>query len=142
MKVGDVTLTQPLNVLIDPRVAQDGVTVADLVEQFEHSLRMLEMVEGVNQLVSRVRDAQTRLEGATGAAADTLQAVEAIAARLLTAPVRYAKPGLQAHISYLNRLSNRAEQKIGRDVLERYESLNRELAAIRDEVNRVLGSGR
>jgi hypothetical protein len=44
--------------LIDPRVAADGVTVADLQEQFEHNMRMRELVSGVNQLATRVREAQ------------------------------------------------------------------------------------
>ena len=42
LKVGDVTLTQPFNVLIDPRVAEDGVTIADLQEQFAHNMRVRE----------------------------------------------------------------------------------------------------
>ena len=39
--------------LIDPRVAADGVTLADLQEQFEHNMRMRELVSGVNQLVTQ-----------------------------------------------------------------------------------------
>ena len=39
-----MALTQPFTVLIDPNVAADGVTVADLKEQFEHNLRMRELV--------------------------------------------------------------------------------------------------
>ena len=60
LKSGSVTLTQPLNVLIDPRVAADGVTVADLQEQFEHNMRMRALVTEVNQLVTRVREAQNK----------------------------------------------------------------------------------
>ena len=137
--VGTTKLTQPFNVLIDPRIAADGVTVADLVEQFEHNLRMREMVSIANQLRSRVRDARDRLQDATGTAADTLKALDAIAAKLETEPVRYGKPGLIAQISYLNGIGNSADQKIGRDVLARYEVLSRELEAIRREVEQVLG---
>jgi hypothetical protein len=63
LKTGAVTLTEALTVLIDPRVAEDGVTVADLQEQFEHNMRMRELVTSVNQLVTRVRDGQTKLRG-------------------------------------------------------------------------------
>jgi hypothetical protein len=142
MTVGSTTLTQGLNVLIDPRVAADGVTADDLVEQFEHNMRMREMVNSVNQLVARVQEAQTRLRGETGASAErTLRAVDAIAAVLLTEPVRYGKPGLQAQISYLNGIGSRSDQKIGREVLQRYEMLSEELAAVQAEVARVLGPG-
>jgi hypothetical protein len=130
---------QPLNVLIDPRVAEDGVTVADLQEQFEHNMRMREMVASVNQLVARIRDAQTKLRNASTTDSEALNRVNAIAARLLTEPVRYSKPGLQAHITYLASMTANVDQKIGRDAIERYAMLKKELDAIRAEVDRLLG---
>jgi hypothetical protein len=66
--------------------------------------------------------------------------LDAIAAKLLTEPVRYAKPGLQAHITYLASMTANVDQKIGRDAIERYEVLRKELDALRVEVDRVLGS--
>ena len=62
-----------------------------------------------------------------------------IAAKLLTEPVRYGKPGLQAHITYLAGMTADVDQKIGRDAIERYEVLRKELETIRAEVDRVLG---
>jgi hypothetical protein len=70
-------------VLIDPRVAEDGVTVADLQEQFEHNMRMRELVTGVNQLVTRVRDAQTKLRNAATPDSEMSTKVSALAAKLL-----------------------------------------------------------
>lgn len=131
--------TEPFELLIDPRVAEDGVTAADLAEQYTHNLRTRELVAGVNDLVSRVRDAQAKLRGAAAADARRTKAVDAIAATLLTEPVRYGKPGLQAHISYLAGMTTGVDQKIGRDAIERYEVLRRELDAIRTEVDRLLG---
>jgi hypothetical protein len=130
---------QPFNVLIDPRVAEDGVTVADLQEQFEHNMRMRILITSVNELAARVRDAQTKLRNAPTNDGDTLNRVNAIAAKLLTEPVRYGKPGLQAHITYLAGMTANIDQKIGRDAIERYEVLRKELEAVRADVNRVLG---
>jgi len=132
-------LTQPLTVRIDPRVAAEGVTVADLTEQFEHNLRMRELVTQAGRAAARVQGALARLKGATGAAADTLARVQVIAGRLLTEPVRYGKPGLQAHITYLNGMTNGADQKIGRDAIARYEVLRQEFETLRAELDRVLG---
>lgn len=140
LKVGDRTLTISFNVLIDPRVAAEGVTVADLQEQFDHNVRMRAMAEEVNRLVQRVRQAQQRLQNATGPAADTASAVAAVAAKLITEPVRYGKPGIQAHITYLAGMTNGADMKIGRDAIERYAVLRRELDAVSAEVDRVLGA--
>jgi hypothetical protein len=139
LKIGTTALTESFNVLIDPRVAEDGVTVADLQEQFEHNMRMRELVNSVNQLVTRVREAQTKMRTASTADGDAVNRLSEIAAKLLTEPVRYGKPGLQAHITYLAGMTANVDQKIGRDAIERYEVLRKELDAIRAEVDRVLG---
>jgi photosystem II stability/assembly factor-like uncharacterized protein len=142
LKAGDATETSTFTVLIDPRVAAGGVTVADLKEQFDHNMRMRDLVTAANQLVTRVRDAQARVRGASGADAETAKHLDAIAAKLLTEPVRYSKPGLQAHISYLASMTANVDQKIGRDAIERYDVLKKELDAIRTELDRTLGSVR
>lgn len=139
VKVGEKTLTESFNVLIDPRVAEDGVTVSDLQEQFEHNMRVRQLVTDVNQLVARVREAQTKLRAASTGNGENAAVLNAIAAKLLTEPVRYGKPGLQAHINYLASMTANVDQKIGRDAIERYEVLRKELDAIRAEVDRALG---
>jgi photosystem II stability/assembly factor-like uncharacterized protein len=139
LTVGETVRSVPLTVLIDPRVSQSGTTAADLREQFEHNLRMRGLVSDVNRVVARVQTAQNRLRGGSGAAADTLTKVQAIAAKLLNEPVRYGKPGLQAHINYLNGMTNAVDQKIGRDAIARYQALRLELAALQIELDRVLG---
>ncbi len=63
LTVGSTTLTQPLTVLIDPRLADEGLTAADLQEQFEHNMTMRAMVEEVNALARRVEAALERLAG-------------------------------------------------------------------------------
>jgi photosystem II stability/assembly factor-like uncharacterized protein len=136
LKSGLVRLTQPLNVLIDPRVAADDVTLADLQEQFEHNMRMRELVNEVNELVSRVRSAQNKLRDNPGSDA-VFAALNAISSKLLTEPVRYGKPGLQAHITYLANMTANVDQKIGRDALERYAALKKELDELRAEVDRL-----
>ncbi|HEY6216816.1 MAG TPA: hypothetical protein VIW74_09110, partial [Pyrinomonadaceae bacterium] len=140
LKSGIETFTQPLNVLIDPRVAADGVSVADLQEQFEHNMRMRELVSGVNQLATRVREAQDKLLKSATVDPTTLNRVNAIASKLLTEPVRYGKPGLQAHVIYLAGMTANVDQKIGSDAIERYAVLKKEFEALRAEVDQVLGS--
>jgi photosystem II stability/assembly factor-like uncharacterized protein len=139
LTVGAAVQTQPFTVLIDPNVAADGVTAADLKEQFDHNVRTRQLVADVGQLVARVREAQIRLRSATGADAGKAEQIEAIAAKLLTEPVRYGKPGLQEHVTYLSGMTTGADQKIGRDAVERYNTLRKELDAIRADLDRVLG---
>jgi hypothetical protein len=142
LKVDDTTLTQPFNVLMDPRIAEEGITVDDLKEQFDHNARMQELVASANQTVARVQEAQKKLRGATDTDAETAKRVEAIAEKLITAPIRYSKPGLRDHITYLARMTSGVDQKVGRDAFERYEVLKKELEAIVAELNQLLGPGR
>ena len=137
LRVNDRALTQPFTVLIDPNVAADGVTVADLKEQFEHNLRVRDLVTSVNQTIGRLREAQGRFKDSQDA--EKAKQVEMISGKLLTQPVRYGRPGLQAHITYLASMTSRGDQKIGRDAVERYAELKKELDAVNAELSRVLG---
>ena len=133
------TETQPLVVKADPRVTRDGVTLADMREQFDHNMRMRDLVTDVNLAVARIRETRTRLKDATGPAADTLQRLSVIAAKLETPPVRYSKPELQGNITYLYGMTNDADQKIGRDAVERYHTLRTQLDAQLAELGKLLG---
>jgi len=132
--------TVPLTVEIDPRLAAEGYTAADLQEQYAHNLRMRNMVTEVNALIARARQAETRLAAAGASAADTLAQVRSVLhGQLLTQPVRYGKPGLQAHIQYLSGMTMRADQKVGRDALERADVLRKELDAATAAIDRAIG---
>jgi photosystem II stability/assembly factor-like uncharacterized protein len=138
LKVADKTLTRGFNVLIDPRVSADGVTIADLQEQFEHNLRVRGLVNDMTRLAARVREAQKNSTAAAGNG-ETKTRLNAIAAKLFTEPVRYGKPGLQAHITYLAGMTANVDQRIGRDAIERYAVLKKEFDAIRAEIDSLLG---
>jgi hypothetical protein len=133
--------TQPLLVRVDPRATRDGITPAVLREQFVHNLRARDMVSETNRLVARVRAARTRLNGAPPGTVqqDSLKLLQALEAKLLTPPVRYSRPGLQAHIQYLYGLTTQADQKVGRDAVERLQVLRRELDAVQAEARRLIG---
>jgi hypothetical protein len=51
--------------------------------------------------------------------------------------VRYNKPGLVAHITYLARMTTGVDQKIGRDAIERYQVLKREIETLRADADRA-----
>jgi len=133
------SMTQPLSVRIDPRNEKDGVTLADLREQFQHNVRVRDLVTEVNQLVANVEAARQRLRTAGGAAADTLRRLDDLRAKLVTPSVRYSKPELQAHIQYLYSLTTQADQKVGRDAIDRYQVLRKELDQRQAEARSLLG---
>jgi hypothetical protein len=64
---------------------------------------------------------------ATGAARDSVDSIERA---FLTPPVRYSRPGLHAQITYLYGATTGVDQKIGRDAVERYRTLRKEMDAV------------
>jgi hypothetical protein len=80
---------------------------------------------------------QAAKKGATG---QTLQQLTALERLLVAEPVRYGRPGLQTQITYLYGLTTQADQRIGRDAVERYQTLRGELDAAQAEARAVQGS--
>jgi len=139
MTMGGWTDTQPITLKMDPRLAIGGVTVADLKEQYEHNNKMRDMVAEMNRVANRVRQARTRLRAA--GPSDSLSKVEAIGVTIFGAGegIRYGQPGLQTQISYLAGMTGRVDQRIGRDAIDRYLVLRKELDAVEARVTAVLG---
>jgi photosystem II stability/assembly factor-like uncharacterized protein len=132
------TFVQSLTVVEDPRVTKSGVTTEDLREQFEHNLRVIALVSDVNRMVARVRAAQASLRG-NPADAEKLAKVNELASHLITPSIRYSKPELQTHITYLYSVTTGTDQKIGQDAVERYAELKKELDQRMAELNAILG---
>jgi len=138
MTDGTWTSTQPLTIIEDPRIATAGVTLADLRQQFEHNMRVRDLVSEVNQLVARVRAAEESLKGKP-ADAGRLDGIYSLASHLITPSIRYSKPELQTHITYLYQMTNSADQKIGADAVERYRELHKELDQRKAEAEKLIG---
>jgi hypothetical protein len=62
-----------------------------------------------------------------------------LASHLITPAIRYSKPELQTHITYLYSLTTATDQKIGRDAIERYGTLRKEMDQRMAELNKILG---
>ena len=131
LSAGDWSATEPLELRIDPRVASDGVTVADLQLQLEHNMRVGELMVDARELLRRVRALE---EGATGEVA-----AEAERIRLQLVPPEdissYPPRMLINHIGYLQSMTMRADQRPGRDAVQRYQELRGRVDALAAEVS-------
>jgi hypothetical protein len=136
LTVGAVTATQRLHITEDPRVTADGVTTADLQEQFEHNIKVRDLVSDVNKTVAQLRAAQVQYKNNDS----ILPRLNELSSHLVTPIIRYSKPELQTHITYLYSLTNAADQKIGLDAVERLKELRKELDARMAELNKILGN--
>jgi photosystem II stability/assembly factor-like uncharacterized protein len=135
LTVGSFTSTQSFNVVEDPRITNDGVTTADLQEQFDQTMKARDLVSEANKAVARIRVARTKLTSDPA----RLAKLNEIALHMITPAIRYSKPELQTHIQYLYTMTSATDQKIGRDAIERYAVLKKELDQRNAELKALLG---
>ena len=98
---------------------------------------MRDLVSDANRLGERLREARRAAGDSAAPSAALRQADE----EFLTPAIRYSKPGLQAHITYLYGMTTGADQRVGKDARDRYADLRRRLDALTARVN-VIESAR
>ena len=125
LTAGSYTATQPFTLIEDPRITKDGVTTSDLKDQFDLNIKVRDMVSDVNKMVAKLKGNPKLAD---------------LASQIITPTIRYSKPELQTHITYLYSLTNGADQKPGRDAHERYEILRKELDQRLAELNKAPGN--
>jgi photosystem II stability/assembly factor-like uncharacterized protein len=135
LSVGEWSQSRSLEVRIDPRVAAEGVTPSDLLEQQELGLKVRDAIAEARALAQKAADARDRQPND----AARVRALQAIRSRLVTADIVYPTPMLIDQLSNVARMIAQADQKPGRDAWQRFDDLMRELAAIRAELA-TLGS--
>ena len=139
LTAGSIRTSQPLTVVEDPRILRDGITLEDLRAQFNHNMAVRDLVSDANKTVARLRAAQQKLRGATGAQLDQLTKLNELAAKIITSPIRYSEPKLLTHITYLYSMTNGADQKPGKDAVDRLKVLRTDLEARKKELDRIIG---
>ncbi|RPJ70450.1 MAG: hypothetical protein EHM24_15500 [Acidobacteria bacterium] len=134
--VGDLVETKPLELRLDPRVVADGVTQADLEEQFDFLLQVAAAQADARATAARVAQAVSRVAGQPGkeAAAKTLRNLQAA---LVTAGGAYPQPMLIDQLSSVARMAGAADMKIGRSLFGYLEELKKRLDGIKGEFEKV-----
>jgi len=92
-----------------------------------------DLVSDANRLGERLRTLRRTAGDSTNVSPALRQAED----EFFTPSIRYSKPGLQAHITYLYGMSTDADQRVGRDARERYAELRRRLNALSAKVSSI-----
>jgi hypothetical protein len=131
LTAGPVTKTEPFTVKIDPRVAKDGITVADLAEQTKFALKVRDALADARQLSQRVRQA---IEAKRG---DTAK-LQSISERLVTKSGPYEDQMFIDQLSNVGREIGQADQKVGASAYERLNDLMKEWTVIKADADSAL----
>ena len=119
------TMEQIVEILIDPKVKQSGVTIEDLKAQETLCIGVTELLSKANLLAAQIDSALTN--GSNPTKKDQL---EALYASLVRASGRYTQPMLISQIDYLLDLLDQADQAPGKDAQLRYSDLKDALEEI------------
>ena len=128
-------LTQSFDVVIDPRVEADGVTVAELQEQFDLGIEIRTAIEDADATIGRLEQAMERV--AEGSDVETQ--LKEIETALVTDETisSYPQPMLRDQLQYLYSNSISADQKPAEDMYQRLEGLVTELEQHKERLARL-----
>ena len=128
--------TRSFEVLMDPRVAADGVTVTDLQEQFDLGIQIRDAIEDADATIERLEGAMRRVSEGSDVEAQLKEIADALVTdRSISS---YPQPMLRDQLNYLSGNSQRADQKPGEDMYERLEVLVAELEAHKVRLQRLI----
>ncbi|MCC3859861.1 WD40/YVTN/BNR-like repeat-containing protein [Pseudemcibacter aquimaris] len=137
--VGGQTAESTFNLLVDPRVTEQGLNVVDLERQTQMQLRIAELFSNARKLdvisneehraLHRQYRGQSNEERGDVANAQ-FDRVHATIRTLGTPNVIYPKAGLVGMISYLYNINSDADQVPGKDSVDRFAELSAEFNAV------------
>ena len=133
---GETVETKAFEVRLDPRVAADGVTQADLEEQFNLLVGIQETAGQARQTAARAASALDRLPPSDTPRAEALRS---ILSELVTEDGPYPQPMLIDQLSGLARMAGSADMKVGRSAFEYLEELRGRLSALQADLARAVG---
>lgn len=128
---GGTTRTESFAVKIDPRVAKDGLTVADLAEQTKFALK-------VRDALAEARGVQQRVRQAIDAKRGDPSKLQAVWEKLSTKSGPYEDQMFVDQLSNVGREIGQADQKVGASAYERFNDLMKEWTALKAEAEAAL----
>ena len=118
LSAGDWSASRTFEVMLDPRVAAEGIDGELVRRQVDFALEVRDALSEARLAVHRINQARER---GGGELADEVEAVEK---ELVTEPRRYSRPMLVDQLQYLYGNLTRADQETGEDAVRRYDQLN------------------
>ncbi len=141
MSTGNFTQTQTFDLMMDPRVTEDEVTVAEVEEQFRLNLAMASRLTELRTAVLTIRLLRNQLDELIATDKNRELTKKAKAASVKLTEIEEAlvqtkdgkvgaqlKPKLNRQLTYLYGMTTRADQKPGRDAHQRFKDIEKILA--------------
>jgi len=143
LTAGDWSASQSFEVVMDPRVAAEGITAEVVARQAAFALEVRDTLSNARLAALKMRQARTELEGAETEQAQALdEALDIIEKEFVDAPYRYSPIMLLGQLQYLYGNLDRADQEPGRAAIERHQEIAETLDGLIVELERLLSTMR
>ena len=140
------TQTRAFSLVVDPRVTRDGVTQLDLDGQVAFQIKVRDAISETRKLAESVNQAMQKASVRPPAAAPVGKRpmdmtfdhpLQKVWATLNDMPGAYPQPMLLNQFNTVQRMIGQGDQRIGKDAVDRYTDLMKDLAAVQAEFKRI-----
>jgi len=134
LRAGGVTTEQSFELLIDPRIAESGITKADIEEQLAFQNQVIDLLSEARKLQAQLEEEAEELKGKKAKAKqERLQKVNSVLKKLKNDEGAYPQQMLVSQISYLLNMVSGADQLPGKDARVRLQTLTNDFKAVKQE---------
>jgi hypothetical protein len=127
---GENTMKESFELLIDPRVSEEGISQADIERQLDMQIQVIDLLNKAGKLQEDLVKEAESLEGKADQSA-RLNEVNSLLKQLKNEEGAYPQEMLLSQISYLYRMISGADQLPGNDARERYKELLAEFESLK-----------
>ena len=133
LTIGETSMVQDFEILPDPRVKDEGMTSVLFEEQHSMQRKVLNLLSEARQFQNQLEKEVKKLESKKKDS-DSSESMKTALKELKNDEGAYPQQMLVAQIAYLYYMVNSADQRIGEDVLSRYDELKKQLATIKGSI--------
>ncbi len=146
LTAGGQSQTRGFALLVDPRVTRDGVTQPDLDSQLAFQLRLRDTISDARKLADEVSQAMQKANVRPPAAAPPgvrpmdlkfEHPLQKVWASINDMPGAYPQPMLLSQLNNVQRMVGNADQRLGKDAVDRLDDLTKEIAALKAEFKKA-----
>ena len=139
LHAGDEMMEQYVLLKQDPRVAEMGVTMEDIVAQENLALQIVDLLSSARKWTDDLKRQKKKLskdKESKAANKDKIERIDALIVELETAQGTYMKPMLLSQMSYLYNIVDGPDHRPGRDAFMRYDELKAKYEGLRAQSSR------
>lgn len=129
LTVNGQSYEQAFEILMDPKIAKEGLTEGDIQKQLAVQLQVRDLLTQARKLQSDLEKESKTIKGKKGQE-QRKALIEEVLAELKNEDGAYPQQMLVSQIAYLYRMTTGADQLLGKDVMERYQELVLKLESI------------